>query len=201
MIPYQTPNTTVVVASAADFMPIAFPGRGALTQLQAIKSTGWNVGVFSRAFSTADINIISVLSDGDTNTVLHLETALRVKVGDPLTVAATTVGGYNTTHRVTQISADRKTVHTDQTYSANATGGTATLAITGNEQELYRVLAAQTDSGGIVNYQNNDGIPYANQDPKDHDGSTVPRLLYLKFSATGTYNVTLAAKLPETHGL
>lgn len=200
MIPYQSPNTEIVVADAALFMPIDFPGRGALTQLFVSKTGAFTVAVYNRQMITAALAVNSITSDkaAELVTKINMAVPLAAKVGDPITVAGNTVVGYNTTHRITAISSDRKTIVTDQTWSADGTGGTAALAIPAAEQALYKVLDAQTAAGNVVNYQNDDGKPYANADPKDHDGSTHKRLLYLKFSATGTYRVVVGAILPET---
>lgn len=82
-------------------------------------------------------------------------------VGSVIVVAGHSVGGYNTTHEVTAVTAT--TVTTDQSYSADGTGGTWTLSgFKGDTlSDTALISAAASDVTKRLNILQPDGAVYA----------------------------------------
>ena len=180
-----------------------FPSRVCLKRIAAVHASGtqFNLDVYNRAFASAAINIWTITDDGSTKCLIETKTQLPVKVDDPVTVAGSDVGGYNTTHVITAVDESevngvrRFRYTTDQTYTADGAGGTATLAIAAANQILHAVIAQQTSnaSGQLQFFPESIGgaVTFVNRDPEANLGHQ--RYIYLKFSQAGTYRVVLAA--------
>lgn len=199
---YAPEVQTVVVANNGDIHAFGSPTSSDLVSLSVVGPTNFTIDVWNRAFSSAAIAAYFV-NESASKCRIAVASPAAFRVGDPVVVDGTSVAGYNTTHRITNISESEGGLHlldTDQAYSADATGGTVTLAITGAERELYRVLAQQTASGGLVQFLSDDGRPFMNQDPRLTDGSRPQRYFYLGFSAAGTYRVSYMFRSDESYG-
>lgn len=140
---------------------------------------------------------IATITAAGTKTLVKTHVPHLAKAGDALTLAATGVGGYNTTHNVIRVL-DPKTVLTDVDYSADVATGTLNLAIATTEQPLFEVIPATTAIDGVVRQPSAISGAYAcpcyNQDvPRDDCG--IARYVYIKFSANGDYRVAIAGQM------
>jgi hypothetical protein len=198
MLPYEKTNL-VFESDAGEIHEIPFPTRVSLTKLIVVSAAeaSYDVDLYNRAFTADPVTIASITDDGEGETSIRFLAQHGLMVGDPFVVAGNSVAGYNTTHRVASVE-DEYTVVTDQTYTADGTGGTGTLAITGNEQELYRVLATKASASKVVSYISDEGTPFFNHDKPV--GGRQPRKIYIKFEKADTYRVTLGAVSPEAQG-
>lgn len=201
-IPYEISNQLVTVASGSPIVAFNVPSRQQLEKLVVVGPTAdFSVDVWNRAFTSDALDLLAVENDGNGKCRLLLAEPLSVRVGDPLTVAGNTVGGYNAVHRVVALLDNDMRIVTDQDFSLVGEGGTVQLDIGEAEQELYRVLPRRDASGGVVSYfADGNGPTLTCQDPTKHQGSTFQRRVYLEFSAPGDYRVTLALRAPEYFG-
>ena len=198
-LPYEIANYLITVDDADEFWPVPFPNRVELVKLLIFSSQATaTVDVYNRQLKRAAVNVIEIVDNGAGKTRLRLATSLPLNVGDPVVVATNSVGGYNTTHRVTATDDDYLIIDTDQTYSANGTGGTATFEPVAAEANLYRVLAQQSITSNALSLIDDDGVDFVNHDPPSNKKALPGKHIYLKFSATGTYRVTLGASSPES---
>lgn len=202
-LPFEMANAVVTTTVPDEIVAMDFPGRADLTKLIAVSPdvTDAKINVYSRAFTSDAVAVFSITDDGNGKTAIELAAPLLVNVGDVLTVAGSDVVGYNVaTHRVTSYSSDERRIVTDQTYSADGAGGTAALSIPTAERELYRVMLELTLADGLLVYIDDDGASFHNQDPRTRYRGQIPRLIYLQFSAAGTYRVTLGGRHSEAPG-
>jgi hypothetical protein len=194
-----TPTTT----GAEEIVALDFPGRCELTRVSIVRvGTGAiDVDVFNRKFVGDEHAVLAITDDGDTKALitLGLDAAIMddVRVGDLVTVAGSSVGGYNVAHRITAIAEDKRSFVTDQAYSADGTGGTVKLDIPVAEQELNRVLSNITGSDSVLTIPpgSGDKAVYVNQDPLPNANIGVKRKIYFKFAAAATYRVAISAEL------
>ena len=200
MNPYAK-ETYLTTTGGNEIAAIDFPGRTALTRLAVTRiGTGAiTATLYSRAFTSAAAKINSIVAGAGGKTLLKMTDPMSVKVGDVIAVASSSVGGYNTAHRVTALPrADAPSnygetlILTNQTYTAIGAGGTAALAIPAAEQSLYAVTAALTGSDAVAsNFA--PPVPFVNLDPVPNANIGVNRKIYLKLADTGTYRVNIAA--------
>ena len=212
MTPYE--NETMFTTDASDqIVPVAFPGRGFIDRIAVtrIGTTGTvTVDAYNRAFTgpAAAINLItsddvSVFdtseSANETHTVLHMQSPILVKVGDAIVVAGASVTGYNVIHRIVTIIRDvpanpggSMTVVTDQDYTADSSGGTATLEIQSAEQNLYHVFDQIT---GATFVEATPAVPFVNLDPLPNNNTGYNRFIYLKLADKATYKVVLRGRV------
>jgi len=193
--------------SAGDIVQIGFPSRIALTKVNCVgppvisssedesvseseseSVTEYNLDVYNRAFGWAAVKALAFIENsGLTTCCLTFASAMHeLQVGDSILVAGSPVGAYNTVHVVTSI-VDPYRVITDQTWTANAAGGTAVLAIPEAQHALYEVIPQQAAVSGIVRWAGN--VPFFNHDPPSHLGNQ--RFIYVKVSESGSYRLTL----------
>lgn len=186
-----------VVADASKPVAVPCPSKALIHKLRVVKDTGtFTVTAYNRKFTGPAKAIHRILNDGNTKTKLVFEPGEShdLRVGDQVTVASSSVAGYNTLHVVTEV-VDATTVVTDQAYSANGVGGTATLNIQTAQQALYEVIGNFASASNIARFDAADAGDAAfmcNQDPHGPVGPL--KTIYLKFSATGTYWVTIGAE-------
>jgi hypothetical protein len=183
-----------VVADAANYVEIPCPARALLHKLRIVKSTGtFNVTLYNRAFTAAAVTIVRIIANG-TKTRIVFKDPHKYFVGDQVTVAGTTVSGYHAVHVVAEVHSPYE-VTTDQTYSADATGGTGTLSIQANNMPLFEILPNLTSTGTLAKA---DFAAYGispiivNTDPEGTMGKI--KKIYAKFSTAGTYWVTLGVE-------
>ena len=191
---FETSGNILVAAAPGDILSVPCHSEAEIRKIVITASVASaTVGVFNRAFTTPTVDVLTIDDDGNGKCRLTLATPLAVNVGDLLTVAGNTVAGYNVaTHRVTWYSADDKTLITDKAYSALGTGGTVKLDIPATEQELYRVMPDMPVDSNVLVYVPTQGVVFFNQDPMEFHRSSPRQLLYFRFSAAGTYRVTVA---------
>jgi hypothetical protein len=203
-LPYERPNLEVVVTDESLLYELPGPSRTYLQKLLVVRDEGnesvsepgndsFSVEAFNRAFIGPVCNILAIEQSRTGNRcVLVLDANPKVRVGDPLDIDGNSETANDGMHRVTAIetSASGWRITTNRVY-ATGTGGTAQLNITGQYEELYRVLAPQASVDNVVIFNPDSGVLFENQDPRRHDGSSHERKIYLRFSLTGTYRVTL----------
>lgn len=207
---YEKPNLSVVVEDALLTYAVPAPSRTELQKLIAIREESadslseiddaFTVEVFNRAFLGPAVIVIAVENDGNDKCRVFLEGNPQLKVNDPLVVEGCDVAAYNTTHRVRSIEkvAGGYRLTTNRDFTSRGTGGVAQLSIVNEEQELYRVMATISSANNFAAYNSGDGVLFENQDPRRHDGSSHERKIYLRFSAAGTYLVTLGFRSNES---
>lgn len=199
---YENPNQLVVVTDTAAVYPLPAPTRTELQKMVAVRegsNTAFTMELFSRALNGPAVNVIAVENAGGKCRFL-LETNPQVRLGDPLVVTGCDVVAYNTTHRVSQLERRNGgySLLTDVNYTVHGTGGQAQLTIAAAEAELYRLVAAQNSTAGVLAYTPPLPLPFSNQDPRRHDGSSQERKIYLRFNAVASYRVTLTFRSDET---
>ena len=216
---------TLTLTADGSIAALDFPGRGTLERLAVanLYSSAPNsiyaseaseggyspdsvvAALFNRAFTSAAIPLVSVTDVGGLCR-LTLHSWLPAKVGDMITIADTSVAGYNLTQqvRITGYNSNWVTgVHsldTDLPYSADATGGTVMLDIPTVEQNLY--LVDQIITGTDFATSEGSGLPvaYCNQDPRPagfaagYSNLGVNRKLYLRCEVAGVFRVSLVAR-------
>ena len=187
-------TTQIVVADAANYVQIRLPNRRRVTRFIVISSTAtFTVDLYSRLFTGPAVNIRDITSGTGGKALITTLSSVKLAVGDAVTVASSSVGGYNTTHRVTSI-VSATSVLTDQNFSAIGTGGTITLAIPSAEFPLYRLLAQLSGTSNLATYFDTTGFYFVDQEPrvKNFAGDLSSNLV-LKFSATGTYRIAITS--------
>lgn len=180
-----------VVSDANLYYPIPCPHAAKLLSLRAVTSgSAFTLGLYNRAFTTDTIGVQRIVADGTKTKIVH--TVLHpYREGDEVTVASSSVSGYNTRHVVTAVAEDGYTVTTDQTYSADGRGGTSKLDIQAANFPLYEII--ETTASAAVQRLNfgtlNVPPPIINMDAQGTVGQ--PKVIYAKFSEAATYRLTL----------
>lgn len=186
-----------VVTDATTPIAVPCPSKALIHKLRVVKDTGtFTVTAYNRKFTGSAKSINRILNDGNAKTKIVFEptTPHDLRVGDQVTVASSSVAGYNTLHVVTAV-VDSLTVVTNQSYSADGRGGTGTLNIQTAQQALYEVIGNFASASNIARFDAADAGDAAlmvNQDPPGPVGAL--KTIYLKVSATGTYWVTIGAE-------
>lgn len=188
------------VFSGSAIYPISCPNRAILTKVVVLNTAGSGSATFilyNRAFTSSAIDLLAQKDDGNGKVLLvsSYPDALPFGVGDSVTVASSSVTGYNTTHRITARNNQYEVV-TDQNYSALGSGGTATLAIPNAEKPLYKIATA-TASSGVAVYEASVWNAVASADPQALGQSVKTNKLYLDAGASGSYRASLTFLLPE----
>lgn len=200
-IPYER-IVSVVVDDADLIYPVDFPSNIFLTKIYATRHFAgeesvsgsdepeFTIDVYSRAFTRAAQDLVQ-MEDVSDSTGLTFVLPHRLKVGDTVEVTGNANALFDGTHVVTELI-DTYRVVTDQVSTGLATGrgGIATLAIPEDQYPNYEVISQQTAVNGVVRWSESHGQPYENQDPVTAHGAE--RMLYFKFSRTGTYLLTIA---------
>jgi hypothetical protein len=180
----------VVVADAALYHTIPCPHAARLLSLRAVTTgSAFTLTLYNRAFTTATIGIQRIEAAATKTQIVH-KVEHPYRVGDQITVASSSVSGYNALHVVTSV-VDAVTVITDQTYSAEGKGGTSKLDIQSGNFPLYEIIET-TSSASIqrLSFSTLGEAPViVNMDAEGTVGQ--PKQIYAKFSATGTYRITL----------
>jgi len=201
--PYER-DFRVTTVGTDEIVELDFPGRCELTRINILREGGGAIDAdfFNRKFTSAAkpiINIVEQIGGAlDGKTLLRFAAEFGVaRPGDQIAVAASSVAGYNVTHRVEKVSDDKKEVVTDQSFTAEGMGGTATLAVAAADQELYRVLPniAGASPQSIIPPATGDSIFYVNRDPLANSNIGIKRKVYLMLNAAATYRVNLTAQL------
>lgn len=81
--------------------------------------------ITQRVYTHGHDGTVTASANAGGNVIMQLPAGHRLSVGAKILVAGHSVGGYNTTHSITAVTAT--TVTTDQSYSSDGTGGTWTL--------------------------------------------------------------------------
>lgn len=193
-VPYER-TLTIEVDNAAICYAVDFPSHVNLTKIRALQvgegaKTNFTLDVYSRAFAETAVVLIQAEAYSAV-TLLTCATKHMLQAGDTITVAGNAQGAMNTSHVVTDV-VDPYRVLTDQASpAATGLGGTVTLAIPSTQWAAYEVIAQQTASSGVLRWESTPGIPFVNQDAiRDHGRN---RMIYLKFSGTHTYLITLGS--------
>jgi hypothetical protein len=206
MTPYE--REFRVTATENEIVALDYPGRCRLTRVAVVREGGgtFTIDLYNRAFTDDAVTITRIIDDGQTKCRL-IAPGLAVRIGDVITVAGASVGGYNTSHRVTAVEpiwddgtklmTRVDTVVTDQAFSAQATGGTATLAIPAAEQPLYHVCdhITGTDDEDVAL-----DVAYMNRDPLLNRNIGVNRKIYVKFADAATYRVAIRSTTDVVRG-
>lgn len=196
----------ITTVGANELVAIPFPSRCKIHRMVIFKVGGGAVDVdlFSRNLASDDIDVERIEDNGSGNTRIWLGPGLELPsyVNDSLTVAGSTTVGYNTTHKVTAVGTIYKTPHptgnlrdqqnyidTDQTYTADATGGTVTRALAAGEEALWLVVAPLTGTGSsdVLTNADSDEIEFVNRDPIGARNIGVNRKLYVRPATAATY--------------
>lgn len=199
-VPYEK-EFDLGTAAGAEIIAIDYPDRVSLTKIVVTGPTAFNVNVYNRLFVSDTETILTVVDDGNTKCEIRFLSDIRglFKVGDTITVAGNTIGGYNTEHVVTVISADGLTVVTAEAYSADGTGGTGKLNIQSADQPRYRVITQFAASSGLASFFSTRGQTFINLDPEPprRQGMHL-RKLYIGVSAAGAYKATVGCESGDT---
>ena len=179
------------VSDANLYYPIPCPHAAKLLSLRAVTTgSAFTLTLYNRAFTTDTIGVQRIVADGTKTQIVH-KVPHPYREGDQITVASSTVSGYNTLHVVTAVDEDGFTVTTDQTYSADGKGGTSKLDIQAANFPLYEII--ETTASASIQRLNfgtlNVPPPVVNMDAPGVVGQ--PKVIYAKFSGTGTYRITL----------
>ena len=119
-----------------EIVPIPVPGRMFLQKLNVVGSiAAFNAFIYNRAFGNPT-DAISTITTASGKAKLTFKWPHRFAINDRLTVAGSSVGGYNVTHIITHMLSEFEVV-TDRDYTADATGGTATLIIGVTASETF----------------------------------------------------------------
>lgn len=191
----QTP-----VFSGASIYPISCPNRAIISRIVVANTAGSGTATFTlynRAFTS---DVITMAGQGShTNGKVVLRTdypdVLPFDVGDTVTVASSSVTGYNTTHVITD-RIDAYKVVTDQNYTADGIGGTVTLAIPNVHKPLYTIATA-TAVSGVATYEPAVWKALVNADALPKGMSVKQNKVYLDAGASGNYRAALTLLLPD----
>ena len=195
MTPYVCDILVTSVGTDA-IKTIPFLSRANIREITLVRlGTGTFTATFySRAFTGTTAYLNQITNDGNSYCLLH-KAAVNgldlVRVGDVITVSGSSVGGYNTSHRVTAISGNNYV--TDVAYSADSVGGQYVLAVPAAEQIAYRVYTVTPTTSSNVNSLN---ILYHNRDPLPNANAGYLHNIYLKLSDADTYRVVIVAEVP-----
>jgi hypothetical protein len=175
------------------------PNKSILLKAEIIQigsTSAFAAVLYNRAFTwSAAINLVTLTNDGNSKVLLTSVDDLPLAVGDLVTVAGSTVGGYNTTHRVTSVVGPKKVV-TDVAYTAAGTGGTVTLAISTVEKNLYKV-ASITGVSGLGEYTSSVWMPVINADPLPYGRASKDSTpIYLNIDTAAAYRASLTFMSP-----
>jgi hypothetical protein len=203
--PYQNEFILDKAAAPAETFAVDFPGRCELTRIALLEEGGAAIDadIFNRQLIGA-VNAVSTITDDGTGQALitlslgSLFSPTEVKVGDLLTVAGATVGGYNVaTHRVLAISEDRRQAVTSEPYTADSEDGSVQMVLTAVEA-LFRVMPNIAGASPQVSFPpaTGDSIIFVNADPLPNINIGINRKLYIRINGgLGTYRLGLSAIL------
>ena len=205
-VPYEL-DKYLTTTGSDEVVELDFPGRVEITKISMVGSAAIDLDLFSRRFDSDGEDIHSIVAGtlfgGGTGThiVPRRGVFFPYKVGDSIVVAGNSVGGYNATHIVQEIieAEDQEgtkiqVLRTNQAYSADGTGGDATLAVTTAMEEAYRVVdnIAGASPQKVIP-ASGDNIYYINQDPRPNANIGHKRKLYARIANVGTYRLVIQA--------
>ena len=197
MTPYEREFIVTVDDETVQY-PLNFPGRCLLERLAIAKvdaAGSTDVVVHNRSLLGTAIDIVRITESSDGTTEFLLDGQLLVKPGDTLSVADSSVVGYNGTrnHRVVAVLDDMRRIITDVSHSADAGAvGTVSLDIDPTtEGQLYKVTEI-TDSTNFTEVALN--VSYVNLDPLPNLNIGVKRRIYLTFEAQGVFKVIIRGR-------
>lgn len=188
------------IFSGASVYEISSPNRAILTKMVVINTAGTGTAtasLYNRAFTSDAIDLTAQISSDDAKVILKstYPVMLPFAVGDTVTVASSSVGGYNTSHIITD-RIDQYSVKTNQNYSALGSGGTATLAVPAVDKNLY-LIAQATAVAGVAVFEGSSWVVLASADALPKGQSVKTNKLYLDAGASGNYRASLTFLLPE----
>lgn len=135
-------------------------------------------------------NIARIENEGGKVKITPAATFWR-KVGDVVTVAGSSVGGYNVSHVVTKVYPSGSFVTDINFVSETNNNGTVRLDIPAAQRPAWQLGATTTVANSAPQALN--GVPFVCQDSPNPDGPT-PSKIYLTFSEAGTYVLTLRGR-------
>lgn len=193
-----------VITATPERVDMDFPGRCELTRIAIVEEGGGaiDVDIFNRKIVGTSLGIATITDDGSSQVLITLAAGQvfpedEVAVGDLLTVAGSSVGGYNVaTHRVLSISEDRRQAATSEAYTADGAGGTAQLDLSAIE-EVFRVIPniAGASPQLIIPAGTGDKVLHVNRDPQPNLNIGVNRKVYFRITGNGSYRIALDASL------
>lgn len=194
--------------SVNEIVELPFPSRCKIHRLEFFRVGGGaiDIDLLSRNPTSPDTAIERIEANGLTMRIwLTPGVELPLYEGDSIVVAASSTGGYNTTHVVTGFGTDYRTPHptgnlrdqqnyidTASSYTADATGGTVTLAIPAAEEPLWAVTQSAltgTPTADALSHADGNEIEYVNRDPQGSRNIGLNRKLYIRPAAAGSYAV------------
>ena len=190
--PFQVGDRLLVAGTSVSGYHTTHEVTGGVSELELVTDQDYSADA-TGGTAALTLEISRVRSVGG-KTLLTIPTGHIFKAGDQITVAGTTVGGYNTTHTVTKDIDDTR-VLTDIAWSADLEhGGTAVLAVAAANKPLYEVIPLTAASGGVVRYEKDFGKPAINQERRRKQLQSFTPRLYLLLSGSGTYRVSIAGQ-------
>ena len=197
----------IVVSDATQYVPFDIGKSGQLTLLQLAGTANITVDVYSRAFdwthypgaglATMAIRNMEANPDGKLRVTLNSPPPLAI--GDLVTLAATSVGGYNSSFRVLALPS-RTQVDLDVAYTwvpTSLAAATLDLAIPAEEFGLYRILDTLTTTGlTSLLWGDATGRSLVNTDPWPPGVVRPIYPLYFKFDGTGTFRIAASILRP-----
>ena len=195
-------------AGANEVVALSFPSRCKIHRLEFYRTDGGaiDIDLLSRNPASENIAIDRIENNGGKVRIWLIQgVELPLYEGDSITVAGSTTAGYNTTHVVTGFGTTYRTPHptgnlrdqtnyidTDETYTADATGGTATFALPTAEEPLWAVTQSPltgTPTADALSHVDGDEIEYVNRDPQGSRNIGLNRKLYVRPAGAATYVV------------
>jgi hypothetical protein len=181
------------VLAGAGVIPVKMPGEGVITRVRVSQAAGgaFNSIGYSRRVPAGTSPISAIVNDGNGYVKILGTSDLRLlRVGDTITVAATGVAGYNTTHTVTAVDSQAGYVVTNVAFSsAVGAAGTWILSMTAGRQAIFEVWPSTAAAAGVVKITNQH-LPFSNDDSQLVRADD--RYLYVYADAAGTYDISVS---------
>ena len=208
MLPYER-EFRFTTQGANEIVPLAYPSRSVLKRVAGVNEGGnvFTLNLYNRAFSSAAIAIDQLLGDDNDKLILRLESRPSlIKKGDQVTVANTTGGTQDGTHRVEEIftrdpltNRPQSVIVTDTTVAAGFSdaGGDVQLFVPSAERNMYKVTPnlQSANDGSLLSFVQQEGgeLIFYNLDRWDRSGNQ--RHIYAQPDVAGTYRLIISSHI------
>lgn len=193
----------VAVSDANNFYAVSCPSRVGVTQVTITghftpgADSDFSAGIYTRKFTDAAVDIERMYASQTVagKVVAKLKSAATFRENDLVTIAGTSVAGYNGTAikvlSTTVVPGQPAEVLLDLAYTAESFGGTIALNISSSYHPNYEFIPMMAcDTDGVWRFVDSHGLPFVNQDPRGLDNAD-RQAMYFKFDKTGNYRVTI----------
>lgn len=177
--------------TTSEFVAVQFPDPAVITQVNVASTQAtFTLTIYNREIVGSALDVSLIRDNGSGNCRIDMGEEHNYVVGDSIVVAGNSVGGYNTTHVVTAVLSTGE-IHTDQSYSANGAGGTATQTLPTTHRPAYEVLEATNGASNAIRFVGDRLFLSEQHDLRDANNPQAKLYLLIASAAVGTYTISI----------